>query len=170
MRTRDVEARTHTHNTYHATWHRRRSDGCPSYWSSIWSLCRPHNRRGASTTPQIYAPGTPCTPPRRDSSGRCRREGQIPSSWFLEVLCSCSVVVEGKSIFFISGACPIGYSHKQTVKNRGRGRGRPAWTTGRPKYRLQRSPSWLLGLTLQDISSLLEDPSSARLLGELGTG
>ena len=31
-----------------------------------------------------YAPDTPCTPPRRGSSGRCRREGQIPSSWFLE--------------------------------------------------------------------------------------
>ena len=33
-----------------------------------------------------YAPGTPCTPPRRGSSGRCRLEGQTHCSWSLSFL------------------------------------------------------------------------------------
>lgn len=32
---------------------------------------------------QIHVPGTPCTPPRRDSSGRCRLEDQTHCSWLL---------------------------------------------------------------------------------------
>ena len=129
------ESHRHTTHIIHGT------DGGPT------DARRTGRRNGASAGPTTeeaqaprhrYAPSTPCTPPRRGSSGRCRREGQIPSSWFREVYAfAFSVVVEGKSNIFPFGDLAPLIITSQTVKTRGRRR----WT----EASVSCGPSWLLG-------------------------